>query len=200
MGRRRARVTANQIIAANLLRARQMRGWTQDEAAARLAPFLGTLWSKATFSAAERTADGKRLRQFDADEIAAFALAFELPIAWFFLPDEPDEGGTFPILGATNKTTLELLKAVFATIKMDERINAVIRHLPGDSVPPAVLSAVDVDSTLSWRIAQLRAAARDILSMSEEVPSTTTPPRQRGRRGTRSERERRPRADREAGS
>ncbi len=190
MGRRRARVTANQIIAANLLRARKLRGWTQDQAAEKLAPFLGVTWSRATFSAAERTAAGKRLRQFDADEIAAFALAFDLPIAWWFLPEEPEEGGTFPTLGVTNKTTLELLKAAFATIKMDDRVNALIRHLPGGfrHLPGGTrLSAVEEESALSWRLDQLRAAKADVQTMFDELQSTIAPPRRRGRRGTRSE-------------
>lgn len=79
-------LTPNQVIAFNLAQARALRGWTQEEAAERLEPYLGTRWSKVTFSTAERSVIGKRVRNFDADEIAAFALAFDLPIAWFFTP------------------------------------------------------------------------------------------------------------------
>ena len=45
-----------------------------------LAPYLGTRWSKASFSAAERSVDGQRVRQFSADEIVAFARGFRLPV------------------------------------------------------------------------------------------------------------------------
>ena len=54
-----------------------------------LAPYLGFRWSKANFSAAERSVDGQRVRQFDADEIVAFARTFDLPVSWFFMPPPP---------------------------------------------------------------------------------------------------------------
>jgi hypothetical protein len=85
--------TPNQLVAFNLKLARNLRGWTQDEAAIRLEPLLGTRWSKAVFSAAERSVDGRRAREFTADEIVAFALAFRLPVAWFFLP--PDQASNW---------------------------------------------------------------------------------------------------------
>lgn len=43
-------------------------------------------WSKASFSQAERSVAGRFIRNFSADEIAAFARAFGLPITWFFMP------------------------------------------------------------------------------------------------------------------
>jgi transcriptional regulator with XRE-family HTH domain len=79
----------NQVVAYNLTRARQDKGWTQDEAADALAPYLGKRWSKASISQAERSIAGRFIRKFDADEIVAFARAFEVPVAWFFLPPPP---------------------------------------------------------------------------------------------------------------
>ena len=76
----------NQVVAYNLTRARQLRGLTQDEAAAALEPYLGVRWSKASFSQAERSVAGRFVRRFDAEEIVAFARTFELPVTWFFLP------------------------------------------------------------------------------------------------------------------
>ena len=63
------------------------------QAAERMEPFLGQRWSKATFSAAERSFDyPERIRQFTADELTAFSAAFELPVPFFFLPpDEPND-------------------------------------------------------------------------------------------------------------
>lgn len=76
---------ANAIVAARLREARRMRGWTQDEAAERLEPYLGKRWSRASFSASERYAYRQdRSRTFDAIEIDAFARVFGLPHAWFF--------------------------------------------------------------------------------------------------------------------
>jgi transcriptional regulator with XRE-family HTH domain len=79
-------MTPNQLVAWNLSRARARRGWTQEEAARRLEPFLGESWSKAVFSMAERSITGGRIRNFTADDLYAFARAFELPIAFFLAP------------------------------------------------------------------------------------------------------------------
>ena len=82
-------MTPNQIVAYNLNQARLWKGWTQEEAADALAPFVGSRWSKANFSAAERSVDGQRIRNFDADEIVAFARTFDLPVTFFFMPPVP---------------------------------------------------------------------------------------------------------------
>jgi len=58
-------------------------------AAQRLEPYLGKRWSVASFSDAERSAENGRTREFDANELLAFAQAFEKSIAWFFTP--PDD-------------------------------------------------------------------------------------------------------------
>jgi hypothetical protein len=82
-------LTPNQVVAYNLARAREWKSWTQQQAADALAPYLGTRWSKANFSAAERSVAGKHIRNFDADEVVAFARAFGLPVGWFYLPPPP---------------------------------------------------------------------------------------------------------------
>lgn len=79
----------NQIVAYNLAQARLWKNWTQEEAATELEPYLGARWSKASFSAAERSVDGQRVRQFSADEIVAFSRCFGLPVGFFFLPPPP---------------------------------------------------------------------------------------------------------------
>ena len=85
-------ITINQIVANNLSRARRERGWSQEDLGKRLGQHLGHPWSVASVSAAERSVDyGARARRFDANEIAAFALIFGLPISYFFLPPEGDD-------------------------------------------------------------------------------------------------------------
>jgi transcriptional regulator with XRE-family HTH domain len=81
--------TPNQIVAYNVARARQLRGWTQEQAADALAPFLGTRWSGASFSAVERSIAGGRVREFTADELLALARGFDLPLGWFLTPPSP---------------------------------------------------------------------------------------------------------------
>jgi transcriptional regulator with XRE-family HTH domain len=81
-------LTANQVVAFNLRRARELRGLTQDQAAERLEPFLGQRWSKTTFSGAERSIAGDRIREFTANEIHAFAKAFQVTLSYFLVPPE----------------------------------------------------------------------------------------------------------------
>lgn len=79
-------VDANQVVGANFRLARELRGWTQEEAARQLAPYVGQVLPKASISAIERVLDRDRRRVFNAQELVAFALAFDVPIWWFFLP------------------------------------------------------------------------------------------------------------------
>ena len=84
-------MTPNQVVAHNLALARLQKGWTQEQAAQALAPYLGTLWSVATFSAVERSVDGGRIRQFTADDLLALSRAFDVPVGYFLTP--PDDVG-----------------------------------------------------------------------------------------------------------
>jgi hypothetical protein len=78
--------TPNQIVAHNIARARLLRRWTQDQAADACAPYLGARLSAASWSAMERSVDGGRIREITADELVAFARAFNLPIGFFLTP------------------------------------------------------------------------------------------------------------------
>ena len=86
----RGSVDLNQIVAYNFRRARELRGLTQEEAADQLARFLGQRLPQAGISAIERAYEGDRRREFDAQEIMAFACAFDLPMLWFFIPPPED--------------------------------------------------------------------------------------------------------------
>jgi transcriptional regulator with XRE-family HTH domain len=83
-------VNLNEIVAYNFRRARELRGWTQDEAAIQLEPFLGTRLRQAAVSSIEGAFGGDRRREFDAQELLAFACGFDLPLIWFFLPPPED--------------------------------------------------------------------------------------------------------------
>lgn len=77
-----------QIVAINLRRARELRGMTMEEAAGVMEPFLGSRWSRATFSAAEvgSLRVGAKIRQFTADDLVAFSQTFRLPVSFFLVP------------------------------------------------------------------------------------------------------------------
>src|SRR5438270_2437306 len=82
-----------EFVALNLFEARRLRGWTQQEAAERLTPYLKNRWTKSTLSAAEKSGqEGKKWRDFNARELVAFSRVFQLPVAWFFLPPETNHG------------------------------------------------------------------------------------------------------------
>src|SRR5690349_15059626 len=59
---------------------------SQEDAAARLEPYLGQRWSKSTFSIAESSWKSDRVRQFTADDL----LAFGRPINEFLVPPEAE--------------------------------------------------------------------------------------------------------------
>jgi transcriptional regulator with XRE-family HTH domain len=83
-------VNLNEIVAYNFRRARELRGLTQDEAADRLAPFLGVRLKQAAISGIEGAYGGAKRREFDAQELLAFACGFDLPLIWFFIPPPGD--------------------------------------------------------------------------------------------------------------
>lgn len=161
-------LTANQIVAFNLARARDWKNWTQDEAADALEPYLGKRWSKASFSQAERSVAGKFIRQFTADEILAFARAFDLPIGWFFLPPPPwsNEPGTPVLLDTPDgpAALAELVDLVFGTPEstavLQLRLKAWLEQRPS----PITDAQHQVAACVQARIDTLAAATLDQLA------------------------------------
>lgn len=85
-----AEIDLNQVVAYNVREARQLRGWTQEELADRLEPYLGQRLTQAGVSSIERAWDGERRREFDAHELLIFAMVFNLPMLYFLLPPPGD--------------------------------------------------------------------------------------------------------------
>jgi hypothetical protein len=83
-------IDLNQVVAYILREARQLRGWTQEELAYRLEPYLGQRLTQAGVSSMERAWDGERRREFDAHELLVFAMVFDIPILFFLLPPPGD--------------------------------------------------------------------------------------------------------------
>jgi transcriptional regulator with XRE-family HTH domain len=83
-------VDLNQVVAYNVRAARELRGWTQEQFAARMEPYLGQRLTQASVSAIERAWAGERRREFDAHELLVFAMVFDLPMLWFLLPPPGD--------------------------------------------------------------------------------------------------------------
>lgn len=89
-------LTVHQVVAHNVYEARKLRGWTQEEAAAAITEALGRPLTAAGLSAIEKTYTSRRQRVIDVAELAAFARAFGLPFAWFFLPPQGREADPIP--------------------------------------------------------------------------------------------------------
>ena len=114
----RRTMTPNQIVAYNVARARAVRGWTQEQAAEALAPYLGAKLSGPSFSNLERSAvNVDRIRQFSADDLLALSRGFDLPIGFFFTPLPPatDAGLAAPDAGMKGLDPIVLLDAVLGT-------------------------------------------------------------------------------------
>lgn len=111
----RRTMTPNQIVAHNVIKARTLRGWTQEQAAESLAPYLGAKLSGASFSALERSAVSvSRIKQFSADDLLALSRGFDLPIGFFFTPPPPgeDAGLHAPDAGTKGLDPVVLLDAI----------------------------------------------------------------------------------------
>jgi transcriptional regulator with XRE-family HTH domain len=77
-------ITVNQVIARNIASYRQAAGLKQRELGERLG------WPAVKVSEAERSWDGKRIREFDAQTLAGLSLALGIPVLALFLPPEDD--------------------------------------------------------------------------------------------------------------
>jgi len=145
-------LTANQIVAYNLAQARLWRDWTQEQAAEAIEPFLGVRWSKASVSQAERSVDGRFVRNFSADEIAAFAQAFDLPLTWFFMPPPPRIPTGNVLLrnrdGSNPRPLAGLIDLVFGTEESQAfltlRLDAWLEHNPSMALTEAQTRIADL--------------------------------------------------------
>jgi transcriptional regulator with XRE-family HTH domain len=124
--------TPTQLVAENLRRARELRGWTQEHAAKELEPYLGARWSKTTFSNAERSVAGERVRQFTPDDLLAFSLGFRLPIVWFLMPADASTRVATP--DGDRPAGLLLDQLFRRTPELVARLEELVLHLPQDGL------------------------------------------------------------------
>lgn len=131
-------VDVNQVVAYNVRQARELRGWTQEELAGRLEPYLGQRLTQAAVSSIERAWDGERRREFDAHELLIFALVFDLPITWFFLPPAGDRR----MMRATTRPVDELYARLLGLPHQLEELHARLREY-GIADPTAAEQVVE---------------------------------------------------------
>lgn len=176
-------LTPNQVVAYNLPRARLFKGWTQEEAAEALAPYLGTRWSVANFSAIERSVDGGRIRQFTADHLLALSRGFELPIGFFLTPPGDDPRRVRIATPDTRKQggadAMVLLDAVLGTednLEVWEQVLATIGWAAGGRAVLVDGKWVDKDRVVADQLPRARrlAALRTRTLLSREFGDTET--------------------------
>lgn len=147
-------MTANQVVAYNLARARKMAGLSQDQARDRLALYLGTRWSRNVYSAAERSYDGKRVRQFTADDLVAMSLAFSVPVVYFLLPpkpqDRPEEKAALRV-GDAEVGWREMFDVMFSGDYRGSLLHRMFELPPEDRPPPRTHAALALDAVASGR-------------------------------------------------
>ena len=131
-------VDLNQVVAYNFRAARELRGWTQDELAERLEPYLGQRLTQAGVSSIERAWDGDRRREFDAHELLIFAMVFDLPIIWFLLPPPNDHR----LMRATTRPVDELYMHLLGRPDQLEPVYARLREI-GVTDPTAAETTVE---------------------------------------------------------
>lgn len=121
----------NAVVGYNLRRIRERRGWTHEQAAERLEPYLGVRWKRSAFSLAEKTKPEGRVRQFSADEIVAMSLAFEVPLWWWFIPPVGKHGPEAIEAGKTWWRATDLLAELILdrNLEVPRRLNEVFESL-----------------------------------------------------------------------
>lgn len=182
-------MTANQIVASNLKRARELRGWTQAQTVEKLRERAGVITTPANLSAAECSDTGTRRREFDADDLLAYARTFQLPISWFLLPPDPPT----PLLSTQDDpdglpSTLLLDYLYLDSPEERERVQELTAHInePTDYqhtmqqrarhyTTELAAAALDEHKTTPKALHALA----DAIEQANSTPPPTTPPRQR---------------------
>jgi hypothetical protein len=132
------RLTPNQIVAINVEEAREQKRWTQFQAVRELARF-GLHWSRANYAmAVAASATGKRIREFNADEIVAFAQAFGVSIWRLFVPP-PGKAVVVALPGAGQELDFEAMYNL-----------AGARAAP---IPPRNKKEARLQEEMLWRLA-----------------------------------------------
>ena len=84
-------LTASAIVALNVRRIREERGWSQAQAGERLERVTGRPWSVATVSAVERGWERGPERAFGVNEVDKISLAFGVSLLELLLPPSKEE-------------------------------------------------------------------------------------------------------------
>lgn len=145
---------ANQVVAYNFKLAREVRGWTQEQTAERLEPFLGQRLKKTSISAIERSIDSERRRVFTAQEILGFSLAFSVSYLWFLVPPPDEDGEPRRRLEGYSGYLTDLLGVALGreheVVAIGERIKALAAVNP-EQTHEVAADSLDFGTDVSWK-------------------------------------------------
>ena len=133
-------VTINQVVAYNVARFRKAAGLTQEELGERLGG-----WTKAAVSAAERSWDGKRIRQFDADTLTALAMALGVPLLALFLPPEDQGKGALLFHAHERGAPSSSMADLMALVMPDSDDDTPVMHAYRERLVAAAGKYIDPD-------------------------------------------------------
>ena len=105
-------------------------GTRTAECADRLAGQLGERWSAATWSAAERSITGKRIKQFSVDELWALARAFNVSIPFLLTPPASDDLVAVPGAQSEPVPYAEALKLIYPRSESEDFRAALVQANP----------------------------------------------------------------------
>ena len=169
-------VTINQVIAWNMAYFRRAAGITQEE----LGELIGGR-PKTAVSADERSWDGKRTREFDAEAITVLAAALGVPVLALFLPPEDDGITEHYVYGSDGESTMtDLMRAVvpdtgYDTPVMDayrKRLDAAVTYYadPGFAAQVARFLRDATDGELrADRAARIRQRQAELEAVAGEL-------------------------------
>jgi transcriptional regulator with XRE-family HTH domain len=149
---------ANQVVAYNFRRARQRKGWTQDETAQHLEPHLGHRLTNGSISTIERSVDSERRPVFTAQELVAYALTFDVAVLWFFIPPAELEHAT---LDGLDGPLAELWRLAVGTDHQADDLAARLNELA--DVNPAAAHQCVASAIEAGAAERLRRKRRDML-------------------------------------
>lgn len=129
--------SVQRVIAANLRRWRESKGWAQDRMASHIRADTGLAWSRATLAAIETGHRGLSL-----DEVLLLAHALNVPLATLAASDEDVEVGPLT-LSATVYGSLLRGKSIAGRIA-DQSTTATWRPTPSDRV--TVISSDELEN------------------------------------------------------
>lgn len=169
-GRGSGPIDVNAIVSFNIRELRERRNWTQQYVAQKLSMLTGHQLPQASISAMERGFDGERRRRFDAHELYLLAVAFDVPITYFFLPP-PDTG--FDELVDSGRPVSELYRTLvggdWQLAEIDERLTQLKIKNPDEADLALSLIMGGPDRALqnwhkhyrTWRKQRLEALAKE---------------------------------------